>query len=574
MGDVLSSLQSKFFAEIAKSIVNEVNPSVAPTIVEPTSFGEIVDTSFLGKDETGIPKVAIGTTTRLTIPVNYPSKDSQEVYDRTFSITKSLGNEEDFTISSVSNFKGQSNIITVYLTSYGQNDDLYSIDIHAGNSLEQTYSFHIADLEAPKDYIAYPSHYNEAMQRIELKQGETSLIRLQLKDEKQLDPYLRRYFDERLLTRSSSNPDVASIDDQGVIHALSEGNTTITFGKYSYDVHVGHESILIPEDNALSLSISNEAKSNPSLLDYDYVYETKEDANDYSVLVYPSFSNDTLQDQNIVYSLDSLLQAKLGPHHYDINGKPIYEDHEGKPCVRISGYRKIGEVTLTAKSSADPRLESSLTLNVGEALPTSMSLNHTKPISLQVNDQKTITPTFSPKNVSNKSIHVTCTDEQLLRINNNDSSSVNIIGLNVGSSKIQVVSNANPELKASIDVSIFLKETINETNYNQFHAFIRKYIGHFSLFLVTAIFGMIFCYTYIDDFKFWWISLLANLLTGFFTAGLSEWIQYYIPTRGGSWVDVGIDYSGFFIGTVLTFGVLFLIRFFKMKKQDKNNSQE
>lgn len=574
MGDVLSSLQSTFFADIAKNIVNEVNPAVAPTVIEPTGFGEIIDTSFLGKDEAGIPKVAIGTTTRLTIPVLYPTKQSNEVYNKAFFVTKTLGNQEDYTITSVSNFISNTNNITVYLTTIGQHDDIYAINIITGEALSLTYTFHIADLEAPRDYITYPTHYNEALNRIDLKIGETSIIDLQLLDEKQKDPYLRRYYDIRLLSRSSSNEEVATIDEYGVIHGLSEGNATIYYGKDRYEVHVDHDAISRPEENSLSLAISNEGKANPSLLDYDYVYEEKENPDDYSVLIYPSFSNPSLEDQGIIYSLDNELHAKIGPHHYDEDGRPIYIDYEHRPCVRVSGYRKKGEVTLKAKSTADPRLEATLTLDVGEALPTSMNLNHSKPVSLSVNDQKSIIATFSPKNVFNKSIHVTCDDHSLLTIHNNDSSSVNIVGKAIGTTKIHVVSNANPELKTEIDVSIFIKETINETNYNQFHALIRKYIGHFSLFLVTAIFGMIFCYTYIDDFKYWWVSLLANLLTGFFTAGLSEWIQYYIPTRGGSWIDVGIDYSGFFIGSVLTFLVLFLIRFIRMKRQDKNKNQE
>jgi|GEM_PF-3975365 len=570
MGDVLSSLQSTFFADIAKNIVNEVNPAVAPKVIEPTGFGEIIDTSFLGKDEDDIPKVAIGTTTRLTIPVLYPIKQSNEVYNRAFSVTKALGNQEDYMITSVSNFISNTNNITVYLTTIGQHDDIYSIDIATGEGLSTTYTFHIVDLEAPRDYITYPTHYDETLNRIDLKIGETSIIDLQLLDEKQKDPYLRRYYDVTLLSRSSSNEEVASIDEYGVIHGLSEGNATISYGKESYEVHVDHDAISMPEENSLSLAISNEGKANPSLLDYDYVYEEKENPDDYSVLIYPSFSNQVLEDQGIIYSLDNELHGKIGPHHYDEDGRPIYEDHKHRPCVRVSGYRKKGEVTLKAKSTADPRLEATLTLNVGEALPTSMSLNHSKPVSLSVNDQKSITASFSPKNVFNKSIHVTCDDDSLITIHNNDSSSVNIVGKAIGTTKIHVVSNANPELTAEIDISTYIKETINESNYSQFHTFVRKYIGHFSLFLVTAIFGMIFCYFYIDDLKFWWAMLVANLLTGFSSAALSEWIQYYIPTRGGSWVDIGIDFGGFLIGTLLTFGVLALIRYIKMKKHRKN----
>ena len=98
----------------------------------------------------------------------------------------------------------------------------------------------------------------------------------------------------------------------------------------------------------------------------------------------------------------------------------------------------------------------------------------------------------------------------------------------------------------------------------------RKFGGHFLLFLVTAIAGLIFFYTYFEEYIKLYIYLPATLIIGFATAGLSELIQLIVNifggSRSGSMVDVGIDFFGYVIGTLLTFLVITLIHFIKKKK--------
>ena len=97
----------------------------------------------------------------------------------------------------------------------------------------------------------------------------------------------------------------------------------------------------------------------------------------------------------------------------------------------------------------------------------------------------------------------------------------------------------------------------------------RKAAGHFSLFLVTAIFGMIFFYTYMDDIKKLWITVVVTLSLGVIVATVSELIQTVVPGRSGVAMDVGIDSLGYFIGMLLTLGVILLIRLIKNKINKK-----
>ncbi len=99
------------------------------------------------------------------------------------------------------------------------------------------------------------------------------------------------------------------------------------------------------------------------------------------------------------------------------------------------------------------------------------------------------------------------------------------------------------------------------SNYSRFLLLVRKGIGHFLAFAVFAVVGAIFFIIY---FKRKWIFLPTSLVIGFAIAGITEWIQTKVPGRYGAFTDVMIDFTGYFLGTILIFsiyGLCILIRF-------------
>lgn len=535
----------------------------------------------------GNAKIAIGTTSAITIPVTYPNKPkTNNVYDYTYTLSYPKGDKNDFSTTLSQSIKNKTLTITLRVTANKPSAELHQIDVHIANSLTYSYAFNIVDLPAPTEYEC-------RLDKTTLKIGESAKITAKLTGNGKKDTYLRRYFDETKLKHSSSNNAVATIDTHGVIHAKSAGSATITYGSETFGITVTDDVILKPIDNSLSLSLDGSGKDFPSLLDYDYVFETatkdmasmseeeraayegdiKKNADAYSVLVYPSFANKGLEDQSVTWELSDNLKAKITPYKYDENDYPVFHDEQGRECVRICGYRNKGEVTLTCHSNADESLASSIMLNVGEAIPTTMTIKITSPVNIYVNEQKTVTATFAPKNVNNKRLHVESSNPSVTKINNNDSSSVTIVGTAVGTTHITVNSVANKELKFEFDMNFSAKDIINKDNASEFHQFIRKAAGHFSLFLVTAIIGFIFFYTFFDDFKGWWVALLASLGIGFVLADVSEWIQYCIPSRTGAWSDVCIDFSGYVIGSALALAICVLVHFLKQRKSKKRIKQ-
>ena len=119
------------------------------------------------------------------------------------------------------------------------------------------------------------------------------------------------------------------------------------------------------------------------------------------------------------------------------------------------------------------------------------------------------------------------------------------------------------ELFKSI-INLFHAGTINDSNIGTFTQVIRKLVGHFGLFLADGALTTWSIYlvsAYWKKYKHWY-GLIFTLFFGLFMAGLSEFIQIFIPGRSGELLDILIDYGGYLLGT----GTIVLIAFVRYKK--------
>ncbi len=107
--------------------------------------------------------------------------------------------------------------------------------------------------------------------------------------------------------------------------------------------------------------------------------------------------------------------------------------------------------------------------------------------------------------------------------------------------------------------------TINIDNIDAFSYFIRKLVGHFSLFLLDGVFVGLTFYLfriYKKNLNFWFATLFIFLI-GFLVASSSEAIQLGIPGRVGAINDVLIDMAGYVLASI----IVFLIFFFTERKK-------
>ncbi|MCR4911514.1 MAG: VanZ family protein [Bacilli bacterium] len=547
-----SGVQSGLFAQISAFFVNLIKGPQIAEVIKPSSIGTVSDSSYLGNG-----KIALGTTTLLSIEVKYPEKKDIDVYDKSYVVSDLLGNKDDYNLVMSSHESKNSYFVDVRIVANAMTSEAYALNIKVADSLNYRYDFNIVER-------AKPVNYDLKIGKTTLKTGETSKIDTKLNPKEgnnRNDYYLRRLYDYTKLDHSSSNEAIATIDKYGVIHAISEGSASITYGKETYNITVTSEHITKPATNSIALNATGSA----SMLDYDYVFTGEDNPDDYSVLIHPTFENTTLEDQSVSYYLSDELGAIIAPFKYDENGFPVYKDDENKDCVRVCGYRKKGNVKLTVVSNNDNTIKQELDINVGEALPASMTINQKETKEVYVNDQLQVSGIFTPKNVSVKAINVTG-DSDKVQIVGNGTELVTIKAKDVGKVHITVTSVANETLKQEFDINISVKQAINDDNYSNFHQWMRKFGGHFMLFLVTAIFGLLFFYTYFEDYIKLYLYLPLTLFVGFLTAGLSELIQLCVPSRSGTWMDVGIDFFGYVVGTAITFLVITIIHFIKKAK--------
>ena len=113
-----------------------------------------------------------------------------------------------------------------------------------------------------------------------------------------------------------------------------------------------------------------------------------------------------------------------------------------------------------------------------------------------------------------------------------------------------------------------------EVKYS-FHTYVRKIVGHFSLFLALAIFSAVVYHRLAEMLKPSKKTLLGTGLSlgaGFLTAGISELLQsgFFALNRGPSIADALLDFLGFIIGTAIYLIIYIIYRKVKSKKRIKN----
>ena len=578
-----SGAHSRFISNIYAFFVNLFKGPQVVEVIKPNNIELTGDSTFLGKDDDDIPMVALGTTSMITYTVSYPGKKSIDTYDKNITINKAILEDDSYVIAQHSySINKKVGTLTIWLVANKLETSNHKINIKVSNKLEQEYEFKIVDLPAPTSYEA-------SISKTSLKINESATITTKLIDNrtveennKRPDRYLRRIFDISKIERSSSNEGVATIDEFGIVHALSMGNSTITYGKETFDVTVSSESIMTP--TSFDLVIDPNSNSHPNLLDYDYVYEKKNteeyyDSNEYSTLIRANFPDLTLPDTSVSWGLDELskLKAKLGPYKYDENDNPIYVDDEGIPCIRVMGYREEGDITLTCYSNSNPLLTREMNLTIGQALPTSMKLNNVKEgkVSMYMGDQYTLSASFDPVNTHNKRITVSCNDESAIKTNGNGSTSVNITSLKQGNFTIRVTSVANESLTQEFTLSVTAKKAINDDNFSGFNMLVRKFAGHAGLFLISSMFGYLFFYFFYEDKRNKPIyAIIGSLVVGFLLAGLSELLQLFAPGRYAAFADVLTDFLGVSIGVTFSMVIWAIIYMIKRLRENKKKEQD
>ena len=151
-----------------------------------------------------------------------------------------------------------------------------------------------------------------------------------------------------------------------------------------------------------------------------------------------------------------------------------------------------------------------------------------------------------------------------------------ISSLGVGEETVEI-GYKNALVSYSVKVTFEVRRNLGFT-LEQLALVVRKTIGHFSLFAVTALLSLGFIFLTFSKPIPQYIALGVSSLIGFLVAMGSEFIQLFTAGRYGAWTDVGIDTAGYMTSILiaaLVLGVVLLIRRRRKKKtQSKENKEE
>ena len=120
-------------------------------------------------------------------------------------------------------------------------------------------------------------------------------------------------------------------------------------------------------------------------------------------------------------------------------------------------------------------------------------------------------------------------------------------------------------------------ETITPQNFDRFAFDLRKVVGHFLLFVFSGGFSSWATYLLSKDTKvgYFLSEIVMDLSFGLVMALVSEFVQIFIDGRTGAWADVGIDFAGFFLGFLIVFVILLILKskIFKKENYVKNQAK-
>lgn len=548
-----SGQQSNWLANLFANLINDLTPTKVIEPIYPDAL-EIVPMAFLCEENEAI----VGTTKVIDYVQTFPEnpnnapKHSNITFTRTDSST-----EADYSYSITQTSSGGRIRIIPYRS------DSFSFSLTDESGHVEEFPFTAIPLKEPEKFdVSFPS---------EMKIGQSALIEGTLTHEEvkdseneTADHYLRRFFDPSLYEVTSSNPSVIEVG-KGYIRALSSGNAVLS--------HAGKEisSIRVTDEIMPSGTISATALTSNELhpLDYDY-FETRT----YGVPLFVNFSSEEM-DQTILWESSNPLVARVTNTHTNSKGELV-------PGGFAMGYRLSGNATITGTLVSDPAQKVTYEFVSCEQAPSeakftfsSKGVNYdgSSQIPLSSGDTLSIKTSFLPENSSKTAVHVDVSDSEILLVRLNDSNSVSVVAKETGSARLSCYFVSNPALRIEVEVLVKAASTINDSNMGRFQIATRKFIGHFTLFAVTSLFG--FLASMFTFFEGKWLALPINATLGTAygaaLAFLSEAIQK-IPAlqRGASMVDVGIDCLGAFAGVLVGVIVFIVVRYIRNRKHKKD----
>lgn len=533
----LSAKWSNFFSQIFEFIINNTTDGKPAEQVPVTSVKLNYTTSPLnnleGYEETGDEHLLPIGCAKLVSATVLPAKATNK------SVTYSVEGDYVKVVQSGTSFS----IIGKEIGT-----SVITVKSKENSSILDTFTFKVIDLKAPKTFEL-------TKDTLDIVVGGGDVAPVQIINSslatKTYDSsvFLQRYYDTSLLTMVSSDPSVVNPEEilgvKNVLVGKSQGTATVTISN-SYGA-----------SETLTVNVGAPQTNN--------VYEEKDDLVTYTDEL--DVARDSL-DTGYKFDYENTIYTPLDK----VALKTTNNGH-------VYGYRKFvngdnhASVRLIDKNDISNYKDYEFTIT--DRTPTAISVNMSgltnKDGVLTVIQGKSFSGsiTASPTNAYHATYSITSSVSDFVKISVNGSGFV-VVTENYGTFVLKITCNENTSLTKEYSITVVKNDVINPENENDFFQFMRKSLGHFSLFLVDGIL------TTLAIFMMWprlkkWIILASSAGFGAIMALGTEWIQYICREwghRAGRIEDSGIDFAGYLITTLIVVGILCLIA--KKKDDDKH----
>ena len=352
---------------------------------------------------------------------------------------------------------------------------------------------------------------------------------------------------EKNILWQSSNPDVLTVDEGGIVSAISEGEAELTAtAETDTEVFASIKIIVHPKEESPAITIES-------------IKLTAEDSDGY-------------------VNGEMKLDAELYPE--GTSGKLLwYSSDESVATVSQKGvvrFHKSGAVTITVKCGEE--ICDSIVISVKEVVSKVM---HIKLEGVESSEDSNRIKQGSAgkiiitldKDATIRDVSFSSSDESIIKISPDGS----IEALRGGTAWI-TASTTDGETTQSTSIKIDVDPLTLEDTIDNFYYWVRKSMGHFGAFLVLGIFAALSYYIVFPKHIYGKITAFeVTIIAGFVVASVTEILQLPIFTYGryGSFDDVLLDFIGYCTSIIPMYVIIILFHYIGvLVKRIKNHKKQ
>lgn len=373
------------------------------------------------------------------------------------------------------------------------------------------------------------------------------------------------------VTWSMGTTDIASLSSSGVVRALKEGTINIratsnvdanVFGTFTISIEPVDLERLIINYNKQEVSVGTTASfgiqaGTCHIYAKSKYYDVESDRIEVTVNSNPVIPVTEINYSDIEEPIFVTQSLEINPtFNENATDQSFYMKSSDPSVLDVSGNRAIGKAEgsayLTIISNTDDNMKSrDILVQVREVNAVEIVIYE---INYYYQRLQPILFRFVSENqkykVTNQKVSFTVDDSNICEVDENG----NLYGKEIGRVQLTIIWEKDSSIRVTKEINIL---TSKNSLWGKINRFTRKVIGHFSLFLITGVFGMLALVAYKDKLRYLY-SFLINISYGFVLGGISELLQLIPKGRACQFKDVIIDTLGYFFGGLLVWSILSL----------------